>query len=735
MNLQAQSFSRIDIPFIVDDSFIANPLTGGINAPQFSAVDLNGDGTQDLYLFDRHGEISLTFLWNSDLGRYEHAPAYAANFPKMEHWVLLRDFNQDGIQDIFTQATVNTISGARVFQGKMQNGRIAFDIVEFDHEFAPILSYTDGSNESAIINIGEAAYPNISDIDSDGDLDVMIPNFDGSHMYFFSNQTVEQNAAAEDFPFILADECWGDFFVNAMKKQVNLSSDTDACATAFQSDETDTRFLHNGNALLTIDMDNDGDKELIFGDILHDNLSYLVNGGTATNAWMISQDTLFPSSDVPAIIENYVTPFYLDVDGDNVKDLIAAPTALSGRLNTSWFYKNTQSNEMPVLELQQKNLFGSQMVDVGAHAHPVFVDYNMDGLLDLVVGNSALIDGNQNDEPSSALSLFRNIGTDMEPLFELVTRNWLGLKAFNETLAAFIPTFGDLDNDGDLDILIGNQAGTLLYAENTAGANNPMNFDNFQVEWQAIDVGSNSSPQLVDLNRDGTLDLVIGERTGNINYFPNEGTVENPIFHHDPDEQPNNFFLGEINPISMDFPVNQSNPIVLDFADGYHLFVGLFSGNIRHYSNIDDNLDMPFDLLNDSFGDLDVGVHVRPAIADLNNDGILEMIVGNARGGLSAFQTNLDINGMVSTHQLEATEVATFYPNPTNDLVHIEWATPLTKNANYTVFNALGHQVQSGTFAAQNQKPSLNLSTLSTGIYFCKIRIDGQLVVRTIVKN
>ena len=57
-----------------------------------------------------------------------------------------------------------------------------------------------------------------------------------------------------------------------------------------------------------------------------------------------------------------------------------------------------------------------------------------------------------------------------------------------------------------------------------------------------IDVGSFSTPQLVDLNRDGLLDLVIGERSGidngvlnGINYFENTGLIDQvPFFRRNP---------------------------------------------------------------------------------------------------------------------------------------------------------------------------------------------------------
>ena len=40
-----------------------------------------------------------------------------------------------------------------------------------------------------------------------------------------------------------------------------------------------------------------------------------------------------------------------------------------------------------------------------------------------------------------------------------------------------------------------------------------------------IDVGYFSQPQLIDVNRDGLLDIIIGEQDGSLNYCPNSGTA------------------------------------------------------------------------------------------------------------------------------------------------------------------------------------------------------------------
>ena len=160
-----------------------------------------------------------------------------------------------------------------------------------------------------------------------------------------------------------------------------------------------------------------------------------------------------------------------------------------------------------------------------------------DGLQDLVIGNkSFFVPGGMRN---SRVYLYENIGTASTPKFEQTADDLWGLNVFSNNSWRFTPAFGDLDGDGDLDALIGEEFGNLFYAENIAGPGNPFEFATAIFGYQDIDVGQVSKTQIIDMNRDGLLDLVIGERNGNINYFENMGTAENPAF---PSTPTNNFF-------------------------------------------------------------------------------------------------------------------------------------------------------------------------------------------------
>ena len=80
------------------------PWAGGMNFCQFSSIDLDLDGTEDLFVFDRSGNKILTFLNNGTANQvdYSLAPQYVSQFPPLHDWAILRDYNCDGKMDIFT---------------------------------------------------------------------------------------------------------------------------------------------------------------------------------------------------------------------------------------------------------------------------------------------------------------------------------------------------------------------------------------------------------------------------------------------------------------------------------------------------------------------------------------------------------------------------------------------------------------------------------------------------------
>jgi len=67
LNLNAQQFGFLNdqiIEIIENGDTLKNPWAGGLNFCQFSSIDLNHDGQDDLMVFDRSGNRIIPFINN-----------------------------------------------------------------------------------------------------------------------------------------------------------------------------------------------------------------------------------------------------------------------------------------------------------------------------------------------------------------------------------------------------------------------------------------------------------------------------------------------------------------------------------------------------------------------------------------------------------------------------------------------------------------------------------------------
>ena len=726
VKIPAQTLSRLNIEF-QNTSGIAYkmPLAGGLNCPQFSSVDMNNDGKQDIFVFDRIGNVRMTFLNNGN--GFDYTPQYIAQFPELNDWALLRDYNGDGIADIFTFNN-GAVSGVRIFKGKIVNNQIAFDRVNFTSN-GNILNYPLSNGTRTNLYVNNVDIPDIDDIDGDGDLDILSFEVGGGHVYFYKNMSVERGFKKDTLIYELADDCWGRFLDNGFQASVKLGT-KDVCANSLKGDIS-LVIRHPGASLTTYDKDNDGDKDLLIGSVSFENISDLTNGGTAQQAWMTQQDNRFPFNTEGVNLPSFPATYILDVDNDGKKDVVVTPSSSNfiENYNVAWMYKNIGTNLIPSFQLQQKDLFVKDMIDFGAGANPAFVDVDADGLTDLIVGNlSYFLPFNGRD---SRLFYYRNIGTNQTPKYKLIDDNWLNFKALsNIDILNFSPTFGDMDGDGDLDMLVGEDSGTLIYIENKGGVGRPLSMDTPQSNWKNIQAGSTSKPQIVDLNRDGLPDIVTGTRNGNLRYFQNIGTASQPNFNTTATNQN----LGKIDVRDIGFATGFAAPCFVDFKGKYTLFVGTEGGKIFVYDSLENNLNGTFRLVNNDYGKIRDGARTTPIVRNINGDDKLEMLIGNYRGGLTGYKTTYNSDGTTPIQSVDNQLVIQIYPNPANDFLNIEIKNSLDfKFMKITVFNAMGQVMKN----LENAHPQylMPIFELNAGIYFIEIKGDNERSVLKFVKN
>ncbi len=710
---------------------------GGLNTPQPQTADLDGDGTDDLYVFDKAGEIHLS-LRGLGGDSYNEAPELVAHFPEeIREWVMIRDYNLDDIPDIFTYASA--VDGIAVYRGRRRvDGLLEFDLVNFGNPLPQL--YFPFEGRPSPIFVSSIDYPAIDDIDFDGDLDILTFSVGGGYVEYYRNMGVERGFGADTLLYELADQCWGGFFESGLSPALDLGSGPGDCFNNLLGPGGGGRPRHSGSTLLTLDYNGNGLSDIMLGDISFDGLVLGFNNGSREQAWISAQDSVWKEDGVEADIPSFPAGFHLDVDQDGARDLVASPSVtLNGTdVEVMWYYRNVGSDAEPEFVLQKKTLLVDEMIDVGTSANVTTFDYDADGRPDLVVGNNDEFTGT--NFLDSRLRLFRNVTPSGGAItFELVSEDYLGLSAFMTTSWGYAPAFGDLDGDGDEDVIIGERSGKIVFGENTAGAGREATFAPLQFEWLGIDAGQFSKPALADLDRDGLLDILLGGFDGRIRFYRNIGTATEPAFDPSTSAAGNVLQLGGINTNAPGVSTGHPTPAVVQNDDFTLVISGNRSGTIEVYRfGADSAYTEPFTLLTKTVDSLDLGAFTNPALADFDGDRVLEMVVGNERGGISFYET--DLRNDLSTGLFSAVRPAfdfSVFPNPVADELTISGLPAGVREV--ALLDVQGRVLRSttlqttaynlpSTHAAQTQV-QWRLKELSAGVYF--VRASGPEGVAT----
>ena len=185
----------------------------------------------------------------------------------------------------------------------------------------------------------------------------------------------------------------------------------------------------------------------------------------------------------------------LDADGDH--------DMLMGLENGEIAYFQNRSKQQPLWSLQTTSYFG---INVGGNAAPTFCDLDGDRDYDLVVG-----------ERYGHLVYFENIGSPSNAAWATAVSNAWNVDVGYDAA----PTFFDIDQDGDQDLFVGSELGTIGFYRNTGDSNHPF----FQLEAKTfadIDVGWRSCPVFADIDGDGNADLFVSEENGGVNLWRNQ---------------------------------------------------------------------------------------------------------------------------------------------------------------------------------------------------------------------
>lgn len=559
--------------FRADGSEIAQPFLGGFNIPRPQLADIDGDGDDDLFVQEASNRVMF----------FENRPGETPQFQwrtegfqdlDIGEWYRFVDVDRDGDFDLLAERLFSYVRYYRN-DGTPNAPRFveAADSLK-DEDGVPLFS--DRQN-----------IPNATDIDCDGQMDLLIGRLVGTVTRYEETGTDENGVP---------------IFRHVTDRFENIEIVAQIGSA------------HGANTMALGDVDNDGDEDMFWGDYFEPGILFIENTGSCRTPSMRGEPIPFPV-DVPLRTSGYNAPTLGDVDGDGDDDLLVGVLGGAYNPNTTTIDNLHYLEQVGPKDFRHHTSRFISTIDYGAETIPVPVDLDGDGDTDFLVGNKI----EQDDTQNGKLYKLINEGTASEPRFredgELAVGGGYHL----------FPAFGDLDGDGDLDAILGSWEDEVRMYRNDAtdGSVQLTLVDSAVV---TLTRGRNATPALGDMDGDGDLDLFLGEASGQLNYYENVGTALSADFQLVSDE------YGEID------VGRRSLPILRDIdGDGdLDLILGSEGEGVRIFRNEGDRTRPDFV----DAGVLDVPIvdFAAPAFADLDGDGDDDLILGSQRGGLWYFE-------------------------------------------------------------------------------------------------
>lgn len=521
------------------------------------------------------------------------------------------------------------------------------------------------------------------------------------------------------------------------------------------------------------DFDEDGDTDLmVFDFVSGDRIVFYKNISRETGA---QDPLLFEKSDLfwGQIEECFCNDFVFDENGCDPERAQKTEHAASKSIT---FYKNDlligveDCPELAYLpnsagfDNKKFDSFRTDFfpkMDFGNYAVTTYGDVDNDGTDDFIVSSNLRTDGFLQDY-SNSINVFS--GNDRS----VISENFLQGSAIDVGEQSY-PVLQDIDNDGDLDLFIGNSGrffggsykSTVSYYENTGTPRRPeftlierdfaglatlehikinlsfheINGDGltdlvFSAAKKELNRGDvyvmlqnedftygepqswgfrysrNDLPIIRDINADGRLDILLCQNFGRISTFLNLGSNTEPDFSEQPD-----FFL------DIDSDGSRLNPTLafanVDDDSAPEVLKSDSRGVIEVYQP---ETTEPFgqNYLNRFTGELsrfDLGFNNPMTFGDLYGNGELFGFIGDIRGGLKVIR-------LVSTDRQENSGGIIAYPNPVFDRNDVFLYAEKTQKV--SVYDAAGRKVVKDFMLYAEEEQTMNIATLNPGVYFLK---------------
>ncbi|MBN1147540.1 MAG: VCBS repeat-containing protein [Anaerolineales bacterium] len=523
---------------------------GGLNWTHPALGDLDDDGDQDLLVGERGGNVVL-YRNQGDSGAPDwqfETEQFASLATGGWAYPALADVTGDGDPDLFLG------SGAGLVQIYYQDGGVypdepdvslaanwnaapALDDLDGDgdldllvgHEGGTLYHYKNTGTLSspawtlqtdsyAGITAAEGIQPAFIDLDDDADRDLLLGHC-GYYVWYQRSGTAGSPtwALQAGDPIGLGGLSCG---VSAGVGDWNDDGDEDVAfgqhwgtLRFFRGDSgatwTEQGFdfpfdLNGESAPAMADWDDDGDLDLLVGQAFGDLHQYTNVGSASAPNWRDDGVLLT----LPWTNHPHAYPTFADIDGDDDADLFIGeggwddpPEEQGGNI---WYYENQGLADSPNWVYVTDAFLG---LDVGGWSTPVFEDLDADGDLDLFVGDAA-----------GTLTFVENTGTSTAPAWAAPVQPYADLHLGSYSA----PSFFDVDQDGDLDMLVGLEHGSLAYVRNTGDVGDP-DWELVSTYYPPVEVGGNAAPARGDLDGDSLEDLLLGDVDGGLNLYLYQG--------------------------------------------------------------------------------------------------------------------------------------------------------------------------------------------------------------------
>jgi hypothetical protein len=357
-------------------------------------------------------------------------------------------------------------------------------------------------------------------------------------------------------------------------------------------------------------------------------------------------------------ISIFTAPAFADLDNDGDLDLMMAKKDALGAGASFAFLENVGTASLPNFAAPQDNPFGLAAQTSVYYLNPTFVDLDNDGDYDIMAGGTDY--GVGTSPLHGHLMYFENTGSDASPNFAAPVINPLGLPSF---YYRSVPTFADIDNDGDVDLFVTEYYGAIQFFENTGTASAPT-FGAASAVSVGID-GDFAKVDFADFDLDGDLDMVAIEDngTGNLAYYENTGSSANPAW-----------------------AAKQTNPF--------------------------------------SFTPDTTAAYTMTNLLDLDADGDLDIFAG-IYWGANIYYENNDPSASIIENNIETT----VYPNPVTNQFTITVENDFPTEV--MLFDNLGKQV----LTWNTKQGNYDISGLSSGVYTLKMVFSDGISIQNIIKE